>query len=99
MPPPADAGWREVIRALPFGAVSRTLGTRAVSAQEAIATLAGSVRDPLELLDEVRQRIARVVPNAGGAWILTDPQTLMPVSVIKDLQTPASAGRRTGASS
>ncbi len=57
-------------------------------------SLIGSVRDPLELLDEVRQRIARVVPNVGGAWMLTDPQTLMPVSIIKDLQTPASAGAR-----
>ncbi len=74
--------------------MNRVLGTRAISAQEAIASLAGSVRDPLELLDEVRQRIARVVPNAGGAWMLTDPQTLLPVSVIKDLQTPPSAGLR-----
>ncbi len=74
--------------------MNRALGTRAVSAQEAIASLIGSVRDPLELLDEVRQRIARVVPNVGGAWMLTDPQTLMPVSIIKDLQTPASAGAR-----
>jgi DNA-binding CsgD family transcriptional regulator len=74
--------------------VSSVLGTRAISAQEAIASLAGSVRDPLELLDEVRKRIARVVPNAGGAWMLTDPQTLLPVSLIKDLQTRPSTGLR-----
>ena len=74
--------------------MNHVLGTRAVSAQEAIASLAGSVRDPLELLDEVRQRIARVVPNVGGAWMLTDPQTLIPVFAIKDMQAPASEGLR-----
>jgi DNA-binding CsgD family transcriptional regulator len=74
--------------------VQRTIGTKALAAQEAIASLAGAVRDPLELLEEARQRIARVVPSAGGAWMLTDPQTLMPVSLIKDIQVPVATGRR-----
>src|SRR5689334_19102004 len=73
--------------------MQRTIGTKAVAAREAIAALAGSVHDPLELLEEVRQRIARVVPNVGGAWMLTDPQTLMPVSLIKDMPVPAATGR------
>src|SRR5689334_21167960 len=70
----------------------RTIGTKAVAAREAIAALAGSVHDPLELLEEVGQRIARVVPNVVGAWRLSDPQTLMPVSLIKDMPVPAATG-------
>ena len=64
--------------------MSAVLGTRATVAREAIASLAGSRLDPLELLEEVRTRVARVVPNEGGAWMLTDPQTVMPTSMIND---------------
>jgi DNA-binding CsgD family transcriptional regulator len=70
------------------------LGTKATTAAEAIAALAGSVRDPLELLEEVRARIGRVVPNHGGAWMVTDPQTVMPMSVLKDGQSSPEFARR-----
>ena len=74
--------------------MNRALGTKAISAQEAIAKLAGSVQDPLELLEEARVRISRVVPNVGGAWMLTDPESLLPVSLIKDMPAPPSMGQR-----
>lgn len=66
--------------------MSAVLGTKATSAREAIVALAGDVRDALELLEEVRVRVARVVPNHGGAWMVTDPQTVMPMAVLKDGQ-------------
>jgi DNA-binding CsgD family transcriptional regulator len=74
--------------------MSAVLGTKATAAREAIAALADSVRDPIELLEEVRTRVARVVPNEGGAWMITDPQTVMPISVIQDSSTSAEQGRR-----
>jgi len=58
------------------------LGTKAVAAQEAIAALAADVRDPAELLEEVRLRVERVVPNVGGGWMLTDPRTVVPTSLV-----------------
>jgi DNA-binding CsgD family transcriptional regulator len=64
--------------------MNAVLGTRATAAREAIAALTGSSLDPLELLEEVRSRVARVVPNDCGAWMLTDPHTVMPISGIRD---------------
>jgi DNA-binding CsgD family transcriptional regulator len=64
--------------------MNAVLGTRATVARDAIAALMGSSLDPLELLEEVRSRIARVVPHDTGAWMLTDPQTVMPISGIRD---------------
>ena len=58
------------------------LSTKAVAAREAIAGLAGRVHDPLELLDEARRRVDRIVPHAGGCWMLTDPQTVLPTGLI-----------------
>jgi DNA-binding CsgD family transcriptional regulator len=43
--------------------------------------MAGQVRDPLELLEEVRLRVERIVPNAGGGWMLTDPHTVLPTGL------------------
>jgi len=64
--------------------MTAVLGTRATAAREAIASLTGSSLAPLELLEEVRSRVARVVPNETGAWMLSDPQTAMPTSGIRD---------------
>jgi DNA-binding CsgD family transcriptional regulator len=70
------------------------LSTRATATREAIAAMVGQVHDPLELLDEVRTRVRRIVPNGGGAWMLTDPQTLMPTALIQDSDMSAELGRR-----
>jgi len=64
--------------------VNATLGTRGIAAREAIAALTESSLSALELLDEVRSRVSRVVPNDSAAWMLTDPQTVMPTSLIRD---------------
>jgi DNA-binding CsgD family transcriptional regulator len=58
--------------------------TRAAAAREAIASMAGDVHDPLELLDEARRRIGQVVPHEEGGWILTDPQTILPTALVGD---------------
>src|SRR3954447_20981734 len=58
--------------------------TKDAAAREAITSMAGDVHDPLELLDEARRRIGRVVPHDGGGWILTDPQTLLPTALVGD---------------
>lgn len=55
--------------------------------------MTGSRLDALELLDEVRTRISRVVPNEAGGWLLTDPQTVIPIDVIRDGKNP-EFGRR-----
>jgi DNA-binding CsgD family transcriptional regulator len=62
--------------------------TRAAAAAEAIAALTGHVHDPLELLDEVRRRVDSVVPNEGGGWLLTDPQTVLPTGVVATIGDP-----------
>jgi DNA-binding CsgD family transcriptional regulator len=56
--------------------------TKAAAARAAIASLAGDVHDPLELLDEARRRIRRVIPHEGGGWMLTDPRTVLPTAVV-----------------
>jgi DNA-binding CsgD family transcriptional regulator len=60
-----------------------TSSTKATVAREAIAALAGRVRDPRELLDEVRRRVERVVPIDTGGWWLTDPQTIIPTGLVQ----------------
>jgi DNA-binding CsgD family transcriptional regulator len=59
-----------------------TSSTKAIAAHEAIAALAGQIRDPRELLDEVRRRVERVVPIETGGWLLTDPQTIIPTALV-----------------
>jgi DNA-binding CsgD family transcriptional regulator len=56
--------------------------TKATAARDAIAAIAAGARDPVELLDAVRERIDRVVPNDGGGWMLTDPRTMLPTVVL-----------------
>jgi hypothetical protein len=74
--------------------VSAVLGTKATVAREAIASLTGSSLGPLELLEEVRTRVARVVPSDGSCWMLTDPRTVMPISLIRAGQTGPEFSRR-----
>ena len=70
------------------------LGTRGTAARDAIAALTGSSLGPLELLEEVRSRVARVVPHQAGAWMLTDPQTVLPICGIKDGMLGRGFGQR-----
>lgn len=57
---------------------------RATATIAAIADLADEATDAVAFLHEVRTRVARVVPTSQGAWILSDPQTLMPAAVVND---------------
>ncbi len=54
-----------------------SLGTAAVVAHEAIHRLSVSGLFSLEFLGEVASRVRSVVPYDGGAWLTTDPATLL----------------------
>lgn len=94
MTDPADAGLAAPSALANVNRVRAVLGTRANVAREAIASMIGSRLDPLDLLDELRSRIARVVPHDAGAWMLADPQTVIPTSLIKDGPLGPEYGRR-----
>ena len=53
------------------------LGTNAVIAHEAIHRLSVSGRSQLDFLREVAVRVSSVVPYDAGAWLTTDPATLL----------------------
>src|SRR4051794_9762225 len=80
--PPQVRGVHPAVAALPSPAMKSA--TKALAAREAIVSLAGDLHDPLELLDEVRRRVGRTIPNDGGGWMLTDPQTIVPTALIGD---------------
>src|SRR4051794_6632425 len=79
-PSPAGGGCAAPARA---GSVAlRMKDTKATAAREAIAAVAAGARDPVELLNEVRERVGRVVPYGGGGWMLMDPHSLLPTALI-----------------
>jgi DNA-binding CsgD family transcriptional regulator len=57
--------------------MTNALGTTAVIAQEAIHRLSVTGLAQLDLLREVATRVRSVVPYDGGAWLTTDPTTLL----------------------
>ena len=59
------------------------LGVRAEAVRETIAELCESPPEPEELVDEVASRVRRVVPYDQGAWMIADPETLLPTSGTK----------------
>lgn len=58
------------------------LGTRADAVRETIAALCEQSLDPNELIREVAERVRRVVPYDTGAWMPTDPETLLPTDLL-----------------
>jgi DNA-binding CsgD family transcriptional regulator len=57
------------------------LGARAAAVRETIAELCDQPPAPVELLEEVAERVRRIVPYDIGAWMTTDPTTLLPMSI------------------
>ena len=57
-------------------------GTRATAIREAVAAIAASASDPLELLAESAERVRQVVPFEGGAWMTCDPETVLPTGSV-----------------
>jgi DNA-binding CsgD family transcriptional regulator len=58
--------------------MGHSLGTRALLARDAITAACASGLTTLELLREVAERVATVVPYDSGAWMSLDPVTLAP---------------------
>jgi DNA-binding CsgD family transcriptional regulator len=54
------------------------LGIRAQAAREAIAELCEQPIPTRELLDEIDERVQRIVPSDCAAWWRSDPETLLP---------------------
>jgi len=54
------------------------LGIRAQAAREAIAELAEQPLPPRDLLDEVDERVRRIVPTDTAGWWTADPDSLLP---------------------
>jgi DNA-binding CsgD family transcriptional regulator len=57
------------------------LGTRATAVRETIADLCEAPPETGELVREVAERLRRVVPFDTGAWMTTDPETLVPTDM------------------
>lgn len=70
MAPPTHPGYPRLI--------AHNLGTKAVLAHTAITAACVSGLTTLELLREVADRVAAVVPYDSGAWMSLDPVTLAP---------------------
>jgi DNA-binding CsgD family transcriptional regulator len=58
------------------------LGIRADAVRETIAALCEQSLDPSELIREVAERVRQVVPYDTGAWMPTDPETLLPTDLL-----------------
>ncbi len=58
--------------------MSHNLGTKGLIAADAIAAACASGLTTLELLREVADRVASVVPYQSGAWMSLDPVTMAP---------------------
>ncbi len=58
------------------------MNTRATAAYEAIERLSGAALDPRELVAEVSERVARVVPHDWAAWTTSDPESLLETDVV-----------------
>ncbi len=61
---------------------TRTLGTKATAAREALEALAADPPPLPEYLEEVADRFARVVPYDSGAFMTVDPGSLLPTGVL-----------------
>jgi DNA-binding CsgD family transcriptional regulator len=59
------------------------LGIRAQAAREAIAELAEQPLPPRELLDEVDERVRRIVPVDTAGWWTSDPDSLLPIELFQ----------------
>jgi DNA-binding CsgD family transcriptional regulator len=61
----------------------RPLGAKAAAVRETIAELCESPPDAPELVEEVADRVRRVVPFDGGAWMVSDPESMLPTAIAK----------------
>ena len=73
------------------------LGTRATAAREAIVALCADPPSAPELLEEVADRVRAVVPYDSGAWMTSDPDTLLPTSITKHNGSPELGRAHTAA--
>lgn len=71
----------------------RPLGTKAATAHDAIAALCADPPSAPELVEEVAARVRRVVPFDSGAWMTSDPDTLLPTSITKQGKSSPELGR------
>jgi len=62
--------------------------TRAIATREAIAALCEDPPETGELVQEVAERLRRVVPHATGAWMTTDPETVIPTAWVGHNASP-----------
>jgi DNA-binding CsgD family transcriptional regulator len=60
----------------------KPLGTRATAVRETIADLCENPPETTELVREVAERLRRVVPYETGAWMTTDPETIVPTAMV-----------------
>lgn len=67
---------------------TRSLGAKAAATRETIAELCENPLSAPELVEEVADRVKRVVPFDGGAWMVTDPESGLPTNVTKEGGTP-----------
>ena len=67
---------------------TRSLGAKAAATRETIAELCENPPSAPELVEEVADRVKRVVPFDGGAWMVTDPESGLPTNVTKEGGTP-----------
>ncbi|HEX6388994.1 MAG TPA: helix-turn-helix transcriptional regulator [Solirubrobacteraceae bacterium] len=56
-------------------------GTRATAVREAIADICADPPIPPELIEAVADRVRTVVPYDNGAWMVTDPETMLPTEI------------------
>jgi len=63
-------------------------GTRATAAREKIAELCADPPAPPELIEEVADRVRTVVPYDNGAWMVTDPETMLPTGIFAVESSP-----------
>jgi DNA-binding CsgD family transcriptional regulator len=63
-------------------------GARAAAVRETIADLCDRPPEPEELISEVADRVRRVVHYDGGAWMTTDPETLLPTTIVTINSSP-----------
>ena len=65
------------------------LGARASAVRETIAGLCENPASAAELIEEVADRVRSVVPYDTGAWMTTDPDTLLPSAILPMDSNPA----------
>jgi DNA-binding NarL/FixJ family response regulator len=63
--------------------------TRAAAVRETIAKLCESPPAAADLIETVAARVRRVIPYDRGAWMITDPDTLLPASILSVDAPPA----------